>query len=106
MTVENTLQIFTNTELNANIRVVEIEVDGRGKYLQDIYEEVKKICEDHNGNYELRINVKNVIASDLVKTDISKTIQSTTKNYLEKLAERGVLTESSQAKPDSIQETP
>ena len=35
-----------------------------------------------------------------------KTIQNITKNYLEKLAERGVLTESSQATPDSTQETP
>ena len=103
---EGTAQTLTghwNPKVQAT---VEIEVDGRRKYLQDIYGEVKKICEDHNGNYELRIKVTNVIASDLVKTDISKTIQDTTKKYLENLAERGVLTESSQATSDSIQRTP
>ena len=37
---------------------------------------------------------------------VKKTIQNITKNYLENLAERGVLTESSQATPDSTQEMP
>ena len=47
-----------------------------------------------------------LVALSHSSNDISRAIQNTTKNYLEKLAERGVLTESSQATPDSTQETP
>ena len=62
---------------------------------------------------QIRENIKLImeitvylVALSHSSSDISRAIQGITKKYLENLAERGVLTESSQATPDSIQETP
>ena len=97
-----------DADFDASPTSSELEITIISDSLEKIETIVKKIREAcGESKHELHVKIHKEIGQEKAATEtVKKTIQNITKNYLENLAERGVLTESSQAKPDSIQEMP